>query len=283
MPTLASGTATVLGDALAAQLDELERTEPGVRRGDDPEAVHDMRVAVRRLRSTLRTVRPLLDRDWTDRMRRELAWIGDSLGEVRDLDVLLARLEEEANRLDGGDAVVAVALLRPLATRRDDARAELLGTLGSPDFAALVRELRGASANPPLVRADLSFDELAAKEFRRLRKRGGIRPTLSNAGLHQRRIRIKRARYAAELAESPSGKLRKFIRAAKAAQDTLGEHHDAVVARRELRRLARLSARADVGLVAGRLIEREQRRIDAGREAAPSLWDELVKRGRRAW
>jgi CHAD domain-containing protein len=247
MPALASGTATVLRDALAAQLDELERTEPGVRRGDDPEAVHDMRVAVRRLRSTLRTVRPLLDRAWTDRMRRDLAWVGDSLGRVRDLDVLLARLEEEANRLDGGDAVVAAALLRPLAARRGDARAQLVGELASPDFEALVQELRRASATPPLVREDVSVEELAAKEFHRLRKRGAISPGLSNAGLHKRRIRIKRARYAAELVASPRSKLRKFIRAAKTAQDTLGEHHDAVVARRELRRLARLSERADVG------------------------------------
>jgi CHAD domain-containing protein len=242
-----------------------------------------MRVAVRRLRAALRTLRPLLDPDWTVLRRRELAWIGDRLGAVRDLDVLSARLEMEANELDGGDAVLVAALLRPLSARRESARNELLEALDSDAYSALLEELRDAMVNPPLQRRDRSVEKLAAKEFRRLRKRGPIEPMLSNAGLHRRRIRVKRARYAAELIETPNDKVRAFIRSAKAAQDVLGEHHDAVAARRELRKLSRLSERADVGLVAGRLIERERRRMDVARDEAPALWKRLMKRGNRAW
>ena len=61
-------------------------------RRDEPDAVHKMRVGTRRLRSTLKTFRPLYDRDTTDRLRAELRWLAESLGHVRDAEVLAARL-----------------------------------------------------------------------------------------------------------------------------------------------------------------------------------------------
>ena len=60
-----------------------------MRISDDDAAVHDMRVAVRRLRSLLRTARPLLDRPWAESVRAELDWLAGRLGVVRDLDVLI--------------------------------------------------------------------------------------------------------------------------------------------------------------------------------------------------
>ena len=280
-----SASAERLASALDAQLAEIDRSEPAVRETADPGAIHEMRVSFRRLRAMLRAVRPLLDAEWVDRVRRELEWIGDQLGAVRDLDVLSRRLRSAADQLDGGDAVVATTLLGPLSVEREAARSNLLDTLESDRYRELLKTLRKASASPALRRDDLSIEQLAAKEFRRMRKRREISPLLTNAALHKRRIRIKRARYVAELAAMAdrSRDLRRFVQTAKDAQDVLGAHHDAVVARRRLRELARVSGRADVGLVAGRLIEREQREIDDARKQLPAAWKRLRKRGDRVW
>ncbi len=70
--------AEVVRHALAASTVRLIRHDAGVRLGSDPEAVHQARVAVRRLRSDLRTFRPLAIREWSDRLRDELRWIGAS-------------------------------------------------------------------------------------------------------------------------------------------------------------------------------------------------------------
>ena len=59
-------------------------------------------MAVRRLRALLRAARPMIDRGWADELRDELRWLGAALGEVRDLDVLLEHLEDEAAELEAG-------------------------------------------------------------------------------------------------------------------------------------------------------------------------------------
>ena len=58
--------------------------------------MHDMRVAVRRLRSLLRTAEPMLDRGWVEALRAELDWLAGRLGDVRDLDVMIEHLADEA-------------------------------------------------------------------------------------------------------------------------------------------------------------------------------------------
>jgi inorganic triphosphatase YgiF len=77
---------------VGAQYGELLRHDPVVRVGGDVEAVHEMRVAVRRLRSVLRSARPLLDEGWVGSLRDELDWLAHALGAVRDLDELLLDL-----------------------------------------------------------------------------------------------------------------------------------------------------------------------------------------------
>src|SRR5436190_7535261 len=82
--------------ALATGFARLLRHDPGVRIGDDPEDVHQARVATRRLRSDLRTFRSLLDQEQAQVLRDELKWAADLLGDVRDADVLLERLRTQA-------------------------------------------------------------------------------------------------------------------------------------------------------------------------------------------
>jgi CHAD domain-containing protein len=266
------------------QLDELDRRDPAVRAGNDPEDVHKMRVAVRRLRSVLRTARPMLDQQWVDSLRSELDWLGGMLGEVRDLDVLSEGLHRDAATLNHGDAATAAALLRRLSTNRRDARQKLLAGLEEPRYRRLLDTLESATTSLPATRDDLTTADLATKEFKKLGKRGALTDSMTSAALHKRRIRIKRARYAAELAEPTVGaKAQRFIDAAKGLQDTLGEHQDAVVASRRLRVLAQQADSRSAALVAGRLIERQEAHMREARADLASAWKRLRRLGKRAW
>src|SRR5205814_5216193 len=96
--------------AMAAGVARLLRHDPGVRIGDDPEDVHQARVATRRLRPDLRTFRPLLDQARSEALRDELKWLADLLGANRDADVLMERLREHADRLPQRDATAVSAI-----------------------------------------------------------------------------------------------------------------------------------------------------------------------------
>src|SRR5262249_46683677 len=115
---------------LRKQLHEVERHDPGTRLGRDPESLHDMRVAVRRLRAALHTGRPLLLTD-TGELDGRLRELGAALGEVRDLDVLLQRLGDEAAALSAPDAAHAKSLLATLPRERAGKRRRLLALLRS--------------------------------------------------------------------------------------------------------------------------------------------------------
>src|SRR5262245_42493124 len=88
-----------LGIALEAEYHALLAHDPGTRRGDDAEDLHQLRVATRRLRAFLRAARSLLDHDWAEALRSELGWLGGHLGPARDLDVMLERFRGEIDRL----------------------------------------------------------------------------------------------------------------------------------------------------------------------------------------
>src|SRR5215469_11158014 len=93
---------------LDRQRHALERSEPGVREGADPEELHRFRVATRRSRALIRASRPLV-RDQLAALDRELRWLGGVSGPVRDLDVLIEHLRDVIEELDpdqaGGEAI----------------------------------------------------------------------------------------------------------------------------------------------------------------------------------
>src|SRR4026208_864567 len=95
---------------LAAQLAEIVENEPGTRLGKDPDCLHRMRVATRGARSALRVAGPLFEDKWSASLRGELSWLGNVLGSVRDLDVLIAHLRSECETLEPA----AAAALPPL-------------------------------------------------------------------------------------------------------------------------------------------------------------------------
>jgi CHAD domain-containing protein len=256
---------------LRHQLAEIERHDPGTRLGRDPESLHDMRVAVRRLRALLRAGRELAASE-TAELDGRLKQLGRVLGDVRDLDVLIARFEAEAADLGGEDATRGESLLAALRTERSCSRSRLLAALRSDEYLALLDDTARAIDELEPSGSAASLDELADKPSSKLRKAVRKLPEKpADEELHIVRKKGKRARYAAELAGR--GKL---VKRAKKLQDVLGEHQDAVVAAERLRELAARAA-PEQALVAGRLVEREEERRLEAREAWPKAWKKLSK------
>jgi len=274
-----------LGALLAAQLRAVQSHDPGVRLGTDPEDLHRVRVAVRRSRAILRGARPLLDEQWADSLRAELGWLGQALGPVRDLDVLLAHLRDEIGMLDADEAFAAEGLVHALESEREVARAALLEVLDSSRYLALLDALGEAADQPRPSGSTVGLADLARLAFADLRKTAkGLGPRPSDEQLHRLRIKTKRARYVGELAAGTVGKrAERFVTRARVLQDLVGTHQDAVVASARLRELSGETRGDRVAFAAGRLVEREEARRRDARSAVPKAWRKLQKAGRRAW
>lgn len=260
---------------IRANAAELVARQQGTRSGADPEDLHKFRVATRRIRSLLRSTRGQLDdRGEGERLRAELKWLAAVLGEVRDRDVLIEYLVGELDSLDGAPLG---ALLELVDEERDQARRELVVALDSARFA----ELRSSLRHPPSLGAGGSLRKAARGEFRRLRKTVEVLPQdPADEELHEARIRVKRARYAAEAA----GVGGSFVKRAKELQEALGEHQDAVVAEASVRELlARVRGTGRTAFAAGRLVERQRIRREHARRAWPAAWKRLRKAGDKAF
>jgi CHAD domain-containing protein len=271
---------------LDTRLRALIAHDPGTRLGEDPEELHQMRVSVRRMRAMLQSGRPFLDRDWSEPLRAELGWLGRSLGPVRDLDVLLDRLRDESADLPADERAAAVRLISGLEAEHGLARIELLAALDSDRYLDLLRSIAAAiRAGLPTSGADVDSEQelrrLVLGQFRKLRKSVAQLPEEpADEQLHALRIRGKRVRYTAELAQPAFGKpMQQLIKAARQFQDVLGEHQDACVAEERVRGLLRDlgdDVDAAVAFVAGRLVEREEtRKADRRARWRPS-WESLA-------
>src|SRR4029453_14761866 len=159
-----------LAAALRGQYTELLTHDPGTRLGSDPEDLHQLRVATRRLRAFLRAGRPLVDRDWADALRDELVWLGGSLGPVRDLDVLIEHLRADVESLDDEDREAASTLLGELTKERRTARRRLLRALGSDRYLQLLDRVEAAAEPPLTAEADTGLRDIWQGEHKRLRK-----------------------------------------------------------------------------------------------------------------
>jgi CHAD domain-containing protein len=270
---------------LRAQLAEIERHDPAVRVGSDPEDLHRLRVAVRRSRAALREARTLLGDEQGNALREELKWLGQQLGPVRDSDVLVEHLRNEVAELDGPDAVPAGRIVMQLEAERQAAHEELLTTLDSPRYAELLGAFDQIVTAPPVATSDVSLQQVARREFRKLeRQMKALGAAPSNDALHRTRIQAKRLRYATELSSELIGKdARKIVDAAKKFQDVVGAHQDAVVAEAHLRTAVRRTRGVGSGIAAGRLIERERARRVEARNSLPDAWKQLRRRARSVW
>jgi CHAD domain-containing protein len=263
---------------LRAQVAEIERTDPLILSGEDPDAIHDFRVAVRRMRSVLKSTRALYDETWLKSLRAELRWIGGELAAARDLDVLLVGLRKKA----GPDEMPVVRLLE---TERRRAWKRARAALSGERYLKLLDRLTAAVEAPPVRRADISLEAVAAREFKKLRRAARKLGSKSSAQqVHRARILAKRARYAAELAEPVARKRsRRFVKAARHFQDVVGSHQDAVVAADRIRGVLDRTKNIASAFAAGRLVERMTRRRRKARRELPRSWKRLERQGRKAW
>jgi len=302
-----STVAQVVAAAIASALTRIIRHDPGVRLGDDPEHVHQARVGTRRLRSDLRTFGSLIDAVWLDRTRSELRWVGNALGEVRDADVLSERLRADIATLPPVDSRDAGAILRRLASERDEARGRVLEELDSDRYVALLEDLTAAAADPPTTgdgRAGDVLPPLVHKRWRRLKRSvEALGQDPPDPALHQVRIQAKRLRYASEAAIGVIGSSARNLASAVAkVQTVLGDHQDAVVAEGWLRKFGSSnsagpnSASPDStspdstspnsvtqALVAGELIAIQRQRQQETRAAWTEPWNAASRPRLRTW
>jgi len=220
--------------------------EPGARLGDDPEALHDLRVAGRRLDAVLRQFRSSLPASFLE-IRPTLKKVLRILGEARDLDVALIELEAFGRGLPKSDRESIEPLKRHLASERGRARGRMLGVLDSvsvqKDLQHLTSLLAAPSAASQQPSPELALNvapEMVRRRYRKVRK-GADLLTLdsSMAAYHGVRGQAKKLRYALEAVAVIYGKpADEMLRALRRWQEKLGVQQDAAVASRRLQALA---------------------------------------------
>jgi CHAD domain-containing protein len=210
---------------------------------DATERVHESRVALRRMRSNLRTFRLLVDPAWGTSMRAELAWYADRLGETRDLHVLRDRLSEAGKNVVEHAELESILLI--IDNSIESASAGVDDVRGGERHARLAKEILRACQDPPFTDkaerpADVVMGPLLKRTWHDVRGAGRLaRKKPSDDHLHTLRIRLKGLRYGAETVALVDGApARKTARAAETLQSRLGDLHDVSVSRAWLVTLA---------------------------------------------
>ncbi len=227
-------------------LEHLQRNHAGALAGSDPEYIHQMRVATRRLRAAMRMFAPVLPADFAEQLVPPLRELMATLGRTRDLDVLLAEIVGPVSAALADDPRIS-ALAGILTDKLYATRAETVAFLGRPDYGRLLllassllqgRSLTAPPAMPPPTDDDtpaaqpFTLRDFARRRLRKLQRRTHHLAELARidepASLHALRIAIKRLRYALEFF-GPLMPRRSFTVAAKqlaALQDKLGQLND---------------------------------------------------------
>ena len=280
---------------LQGQVDQLVRHDRGAR-SDEPDAVHQMRVATRRLRNALATCRPLLDRERTDPPREELKWLGQILGRARDAEVLHWRLRDlvAAQPTELVLGPVGRRVDTELQDRHRAALADLVAALDGDRYRRLLDTLDDFVADLPLTAladkpAHTQLAALVGRTAARVDRAAravdtDLAPQARDRALHEVRKSAKRARYAAESAVLVSGKpAKRLANRMEALQDVLGEHQDSVAAQALLLELGMAANKSgENGFTFGLMYALERgRATDARRAYATALRRASTRRTRR--
>lgn len=235
--------------------------QPVVEDGRDPEGAHQMRVALRRLRSALTLFRSVIPKPQLDRFKADMAWLAAALGVARDWDVFVHDIVEPAGAgIADGDAVAALVACAD-AHRQAGYRAAQ-AVLGDPRYTRLVlamgdwiegRRWREQPYSPEAAMLEHPVTEFAdralTRRYRQVRKHGHGFRTLDTDGRHEVRIALKKLRYAADFFRPlyPKKKTAAFIRHLQDLQTDLGYLNDVATASRIVTELTREN-RSDDGI-----------------------------------
>jgi CHAD domain-containing protein len=263
---------------VSGQIDAVFDGDMQMRRGQNP--IHDTRVAIRRLRSTMRVFGKLLDRSATEQLDEELKWFAGLLGEVRDRQVQRKRFREV---LDGWPPEL---VLGPVANRINSdlhseqlrARTAVSEAMDSQRYLDVLATLQRWRADPPVTTRPTA-KKLHKRASRAERKADRRLSAAVKAGddamLHRARKAAKRARYAAELRRpmEKSAAVKRAEKHFKRIQRVLGDHQDSVVALGVLRQFALTAGTAagENGFTFGLLFAREQQIAETLRRRARDL------------
>ena len=239
--TAKATTAHALRTAVAHGLAVLTANIELLLRDDDPEYVHQARVALRRVRSAIR----LFDRERSDvpqSLARELRWFARALGDARDWDVIADETLPSLTEGIGADAVKA--LVAKAAGRRQQARADIRKAARSARYAALVLNGERWCLTPTGAGAELLADAAQPalqSASKKLLKAARFFSALTAPRRHEVRILAKRLRYALDLfaIALPKQATTRYIDALSELQDVLGLLNDASVAKTVLPQLSR--------------------------------------------
>ena len=248
--------------------------------GSDPiEDVHELRIAIRRVRAVLRVFAPLFDPGRIDAATNSLRKLARVSGQARDFDVIIDRLAALASSLPVCDRPAAEGLLARLRTERHEAFGDVLDALA--DDGTATAELAASVTSGPRFESSLvEIDDLVAatrRQWKRLRAAACAAEDApgDDEALHLARIRVKNLRYSLDtLAPVLDKSARDHVRALAALQDHLGAIQDAVVVERWLRSQAPRSADA---FVRGELLGLERAR----RQHLVETWAHAWKRASR--
>ena len=242
-------------------LEHLLANQPAALRGDEVEGVHQMRVAVRRLRSLLVLFEPTLERQATERFEEELRRLGDVLGRARDWDVFLDETLPAAS--DEGVPVDAIEALQDAAAdRRHAAHQDAKKAIAEPGFARFVLALRAWSQpGAGAIRerhADRSLAKAAPGLLDRLERKLGKRLHKADPddapSLHAVRKSAKKLRYGIEYFEGVYGDdAGEYLKRCNRLQKRLGVLNDLETATARADQLAdgRVDLVPALGLLAG--------------------------------
>jgi CHAD domain-containing protein len=280
---------TTTGD-LAIQIIEQQAAAflahaPGAHTGEDPLHVHQMRVATRRMRATLRLFADVLPPE-AGSLNVELQWIAAQLGVVRDLDVHIRRIREAGAALGISAALVPYGAW--LVTQRQRAQIELNAALESERFKDLLHRLTTLSGLVPV--GDVALLDDAPRRLRqahtKFKKRADKLDKAAPAtNMHQVRIRAKRLRYTAEFFAPVYGKpARRLVTRLTALQDLLGNFQDGVVGGERIRGAVQLAAGAwpaETSLALGRIVQYDLERGQQIRKQFPRTYRDVADNWRR--
>jgi CHAD domain-containing protein len=271
---------------VAFHLRTFMREEAGARAGE-VEPVHQLRVATRRLRATLRLFAPVLPAGTLALIGTDLAWLGREIGGVRDLDVFAEAVKARGRSVPPALRRALEPLEDAIRERRVVTHGRLLEALDGPRRRALLTRLSALGAAPakephPVRLGDMAPDLIAPVRRAMVdagRRLDGKRPDAE--ALHQLRVRVKRLRYALETLRGLGGrKLTKTLGRLERLQDFLGEHQDAVTQITWLRAWAETAAAPPATLMAaGALVQELMRRARRRRRRFSRAWARVDHRG----